>query len=60
MERERERGPEKIFGETEAKTFPNMGKKTLTQVEEAQRIPYRVNSRRKEHKKMHTNQPDKN
>ena len=28
-----------------AKSFPN-GKETLTQVEEAQRIPHRINSRR--------------
>ena len=29
-----------------AKNFPNVGKKTLTQVEEAQRMPYKINPRR--------------
>ena len=42
----REEGPEKIFEDIIAKTFHNMGKKTLTQVEEAQRIPYKINPRR--------------
>ena len=37
---EEEKRPEKIFEELIAKNFPNMGKETLPQVEEAQRIPY--------------------
>ena len=28
-----------------AKTFPNMGKETLAQVQEAQRVPGRINPR---------------
>ena len=26
--------------------FPNMGKEIVTQIQEAQRVPYRINSRR--------------
>ena len=43
---EREKGPEKICEETVVKNFPNMGKEIATQVQEAQRIPGRINSRR--------------
>ena len=43
---ERQKGPEKIFEEITTKNFPNVGKETFTQVEEAQRIPYEINPRR--------------
>ena len=43
---EREKGPEKIFEEIILKTFPNMGKEIATQVQEVQRVPYRINPRR--------------
>ena len=43
---EREKGPEKIFEEMIVENFPNMGKETATQVQEAQRVPYRINSGR--------------
>ena len=43
---EREKGTEKIFQEIIAKNFPNMGKEPLTQIQEAQRVPYKINSRR--------------
>ena len=43
---EKETGPEKILENIIAKNFPNMRKKTLTEVQEVQRIPYRVNPRR--------------
>ena len=43
---EREKGPEKIFEEIIVENFPNMGKEIATQVQEAQRIPYRINPRR--------------
>ena len=33
---ETEKGPEKIFQEIIAKNFPNMGKESLTQIQEAQ------------------------
>ena len=32
----REKGPEKIFEEVIAENFPNMGKESLTQIQEAQ------------------------
>ena len=43
---EREKGPEKTFEETKVENVPNMGKKIATQVQEAQRVPGRVNPRR--------------
>ena len=44
-EEEREKGPEKTFEEIIVKNFPNVGKEMATQVEEAQRVPYRINPR---------------
>ena len=41
-----EKGPEKIFEEIIAKNFPNMGKEIVNQVQEAQRVPGRINPRR--------------
>ena len=43
---EREKGPEKIFEEIIAENFPNMGKEIVNQVQEAQRVPGRINTRR--------------
>ena len=43
---EREKGPKKIFEEMIVENFPNMGKETATQVQEAQRVPYKINPRR--------------
>ena len=40
---EREKGPEKIFEEIRVESFPNMGKEIATQVQEVQRVPYRIN-----------------
>ena len=45
-EEEREKGTEKIFQEIIAENFPNMGKEPLTQIQEAQRVPYKINPRR--------------
>ena len=42
----KEKGPEKIFEEIIVKNFPIMGKETATQVQESQRVPYRINPRR--------------
>ena len=56
---EREKGPEKIFEEIIAENFPNMGKETVTQVQEVQRIPGRINPR-KNKPEAHSNQIDKN
>ena len=44
--REREKGPEKIFEEIIAEHFLNMGKEIVNQVQEAQRVPGRINTRR--------------
>ena len=43
---EREKEPEKIFEEITVKKSPNMGKEIATQVQEVQRVPYRINPRR--------------
>ena len=43
---ERENGPEKIFEEIIVENFPNMGREIATQVQEVQRVPYRINPRR--------------
>ena len=37
---------EKIFEEIIVKNFPNMEKEIVNQVQEAQRVPYRINPRR--------------
>ena len=37
---------EKIFQEIKLKNFPNMEKEIVNQVQEAQRVPYRINLRR--------------
>ena len=43
---EREKGPEKILEGIIAEKFPNMGKETVNQVQEAQRVSGRINQRR--------------
>ena len=43
---EREKGPNKISEEIIVENFPNVGKEIATQVQEAQRVPYRINARR--------------
>ena len=45
-EEEREKGPKKIFEEIIVENFPNMGKEIATQVQEAQRLSGRINTRR--------------
>ena len=55
---ERDKGPEKIFEEIILKNFLNMGKEIVNQVQEAQRVPYRINPRR--NMPRHTNQTIKN
>ena len=45
-EEEKKKGTEKIFQEIIVEKFPNVGKEVLNQVQEAQRVPYRVNPRR--------------
>ena len=45
-EEEKKKGYEKIFEEIIVGNFPNMEKQIVNQVQEAQRIPYRINPRR--------------
>ena len=44
--KEKKKGSEKIFEETIVENFPNMGKEIVNQVQEAQRVPYRINPMR--------------
>ena len=43
---EREKGTEKIVQEIIAEKIPNVGKESLTQIQELQRVPYKINPRR--------------
>ena len=45
-EEEKKKGHEKIFEEIIVQSFPNMEKEISDQVQEAQRVLYRINSRR--------------
>ena len=43
---EEEKESEKIFEEIIVENFPKMGKEIVNQVQELQRVPYRINPRR--------------
>ena len=45
-EGEKKKGYEKIFKEIIVENFPNMEKEITNQVQEAQRVPYKINPRR--------------
>ena len=45
-EEEKKKGTEKLFKEIIVENFPNMGKERINQVQEVQRLPYRINPRR--------------
>ena len=45
-EEEQKKGTEKILEEIIVENFPNMGKEIVSQLQEAQRVPYRINPRR--------------
>ena len=45
-EEEKKKGYEKIFEEIIDEHFPNMEKEIVNQVQEAQRVPYRISPRR--------------
>ena len=45
-EEEKNKGYEKIFEEIIVENFPNMEKEMVNQVQEGQRVPYRINPRR--------------
>ena len=44
--RVKKKGYEKIFEEIRVENFPNMEKEIVNQVQEAQRVPHRINPRR--------------
>ena len=46
-EEERKKESEKIFKEIIVENFPNMGQEIVNQVQEVQRVSYRINPRRK-------------
>ena len=43
---EKKKWSEKIFEEITVENFPSMGKESVNQVQEVQRVPYRINPRR--------------
>ena len=43
---EKKKGTTKIFEEIRVENFPNMGKEIVNQIQEPQKLPYRVNPRR--------------
>ena len=45
-EEEKNKGYEKIFEELMVENFPDMEKEIVNQIQEAQRVPYRINPRR--------------
>ena len=45
-EEDKKKGYEKIFEEIIVKNFPNIEKEIVNQVQEEQRVPYRINPRR--------------
>ena len=45
-EEEKKKGTDKISEEIIVEHFPNMGKERVNQVQEAQRVPYRINPKR--------------
>ena len=57
LRRREKKGYEKIFEEIIVENFPNMEKEIVNQVQEVQRVPYRINPRR--NAKTHTNQTKK-
>ena len=46
-EEEKKKVSEKIFEEIIVENFPNKGKEIVNQVQELQRVPYRINPRKK-------------
>ena len=56
-EEEKKKRYEKIFEEIIVENLPNMEKEIVNQVQEAQRVPYRINPRR--NTPRHTNQTNK-
>ena len=44
-EEDKKKGPEKILETIGVKNFPKMGKEIVTQIQETQRVPNRINPR---------------
>ena len=57
-EEEEKKWYERIFEEIIVENFPNMEKEIVNQVQEAQRVLYRIKPKEK-HTKTHTNQTNK-
>ena len=57
-EEEEKKGYEKTFEEIIVENFPNIEKEIVSQLQEAQRVPYRIKPKEK-HAKTHTNQTNK-
>ena len=57
-EEDKKKDHEKILEEIIVENFPKMGKEIVTQVQETQRVPNRINPRQKNHK-THINQINK-
>ena len=57
-EKEKKKGTEKIFEEIVVENLPPTGKERVYQVQEVQRVPYRINPRR--NTPRHVNQTIKN
>ena len=57
-EEENKKVYEKIFEEIIVENFPNIEKEIVSQLQEAQRVPYRIKPKEK-HAKTHTNQTNK-
>ena len=57
-EKDKKKGHEKLLEEIIAENFPKMGKEIVTQVQETQRVPKRINPRQK-YPKTHINQINK-
>ena len=55
--RREKKGYEKVFEEIIVENFPNMEKKIVNQVQEAQRVPFRINPMR--NTARHINQTNK-
>ena len=51
-EEEKKKGTEKIFEEIIVENFPNMGKEIVSQVQEAERVRYKINPRRNTPRKI--------
>ena len=54
-EEEKKKGYDKIFEEIIVENFPNIEKEIVNQIQEVQRVPYRINPRRNKPRHMLSN-----